>query len=239
MTEFQDAKVIYDAFAEKYRDYSQSRSAYISAVDSLIIKKFKNRAVDVLDYGSGDGVRGVNIFSELHAKSLVQADVSMEMLKLCQKLGVAAEYWDVSDPSWSQKNRKFDLIMSLWNVFGHIPGTEERIKILSQLKQMTSSGGRLVLDVNNRHYNGYGRWNSLGRRIIDFIWPDYSRGDTAFTWEIDGVKYPARGHLFIFSELRYLFKQGGWEIEDWYAVDYLKGSISKKVNQGQLFFILK
>lgn len=239
MTEkLQDVKNIYDAFASQYRDYSKSKSAYIESIDALIVERFKGRVSDVLDFGAGDGVRGSNLFNAISAKNLIQTDISEEMLKRCRMQNVANDYWDVSQVAWRTNNQRFDLIMCLWNVLGHVPSTEDRILILNDLRKLVRPNGRLCLDVNNRHYIGYGKFNSLYRRLIDFFAPDYSRGDTAYNWNIGGVQYPAKGHLFIFSEIKYLLKKSGWKIESWRTVDYSTGQLSRRVPDGQLFFIL-
>jgi len=236
---YEDSRKIYDAFAPQYREYSQSRNSYLAAIDELLLGGFRGKVRRVLDYGAGDGVRGARLFKGLGAERLVQADVSEEMLKLCREQGAAAEYWNVSSDQWKKTPERFDLILCLWNVLGHIRPFAERQKVLADLRTVAAPGARLCFDVNNRHYVGYGKWTSLSRRLLDFVWPDYSRGDTRFMWKIGNAQFPAQGHLFIMAELRELIGTTGWTIEDWRAVDYATGRVSSNHCQGQLFFILR
>jgi len=93
--------------------------------------------------------------------------------------------------------------------------------------------------VNNRHNRIYGRGRVLARRILVWVYPDPFRGDGGFDWEFDGVGYAAYGHLFTFSDVGGLLASAGLAIDDWCAVDYTSGDVSKKVDQGHLFFVVK
>lgn len=239
MEKYEDSRKIYDAFAPQYRKYSESKSAYLESVDGLLLARFGGKVRRVLDYGAGDGVRGARLFRALGAERLVQADVSEEMLGRCREQGAAAEYWNVTSDDWKKTPERFDLILCLWNVLGHIRPFEERRKVLADLRSLAAPGARLCFDVNNRHYVGYGKWTSLARRVLDFVRPDYSRGDTRFMWEIGDARFPAQGHLFVMAEIRELVGAAGWTIEDWKAVDYATGRVSGNPCQGQLFFILR
>jgi len=229
---------IYDAFAHHYRRYSEQKSAYIHSVNTLIVRRFGRVIVNMLDFGAGDGVRGMTLAKDLRCHRLVQGDISPEMLRRCEQLGAATEVWDLND-SVLDRTENFDLIVCLWNVLGHVDGCDARTAVLHQLKARLAPGGRICFDVNNRHNRIYGRSRVLARRILDWIYPDPLRGDAVFDWEIDGVSYPAYGHLFTFSEVGGLLAASGLVIDDWSAVDYISGDVSKKVDQGHLFFVVK
>jgi len=89
------ADIIYDAFADEYRDYSATKSSYISAVDQLLVERFAGRVETVIDYGAGDGVRGINVFKKLGAQTRYQADRSDGMIAKCRALEVAKQVWDI------------------------------------------------------------------------------------------------------------------------------------------------
>ncbi len=230
---------IYDAFAKHYRSYSEGKSAYINAVDGLIKKQFAKAPIRLLDYGAGDGVRGAALATEMGAGSLIQADVSDAMLAKCKELGVAKQLVDCKQPDWQQQIASCDAMLCLWNVLGHIPSTEARIETLRSLRDLLARDGYFCFDVNNRHNAAYGTLRVLGRRILDAVLPDYTRGDTSFDWEIDGVKYPAHGHLFTFSEVKHMLQAAGLFMVDWRAVHYQTGQVSKCKTAGQLFFVVR
>lgn len=229
---------IYDAFAHHYRRYSEQKSAYIQSVNQLIIQRFGRAIVNMLDFGAGDGVRGMMLAKDLRCQRLVQGDISPEMLRRCQQLGAATEVWDLNT-SVLDRTENFDLIVCLWNVLGHVDGSDARASVLHQLKARLAPGGRICFDVNNRHNRIYGRVRVLARRILDWVYPDPRRGDAVFDWEIDGVSYPAYGHLFTFAEVGGLLASAGLAIDEWCAVDYISGDVSGKVDQGHLFFVVK
>ncbi|MFK8036322.1 MAG: class I SAM-dependent methyltransferase [Hyphomicrobiales bacterium] len=230
---------IYDAFAKEYRAYSEGKAAYIRAVDNLITERFKNKTGILLDYGSGDGVRGAALFRELSGKELYQADISAEMVKQCRALGQASAVFKVDESDWASEVPRADLAVCLWNVLGHIPGTEARIAVLKDIHRALKPNAPLCIDVNNRHYVGYGFFRSLFRRCIDSLWRDDSRGDVKFTWKIDGRNYPASGHFFTPKELRDLLETAGFDVEQALSVDYENGSVSENLTQGQIFILAK
>ena len=233
------AEKIYDAFADEYRDYSEKKQSYIHAVDREIINHFKDPVGKILDYGSGDGVRGATLSQQLHADQLIQVDISDAMVEKCKTLGKATQCMNVSSAEWAEFKIEADLVLCLWNVLGHIPTTELRIETLKRLRSHMKKAATIAIDVNNRHYEGYGYWSSLRRRVVDAISPDYSRGDVVFDWEIKGVKYPSSGHFFTAAEMKDLLGQSGFSIQKMIAVDYQNGTVSDQLTKGQLLTIAK
>jgi SAM-dependent methyltransferase len=238
-TDFDCAR-IYDAFAPHYREYSGTREAYLQGIDDLIARHIgRGRARHVLDFGAGDGVRGERLFRRLGGARLVQADISLEMLKRCRELGSAADVWDLNAPDWPTRPERFDLILCLWNVLGHVPTSEERAVALSRLKGLLAPGGRLVFDVNNRHNAHYGRLRVRFRRLLDWVWPDPARGDVSFDWKVGAQSFPARGHLFTRREVLDLLRWSGFTPEEFWTVDYRTGKASRRVTDGQMLFIAR
>lgn len=233
------AERIYDAFAGEYRDYSENKRPYIDAVDREIVNYIEGPIGEVLDFGAGDGVRGARLFEQLEASTLIQVDISDAMVTRCQSLGVASRCMNVSGIEWDEFKTKVDLALCLWNVLGHIPTTSQRVETLKLLHTRMKKDAVIAIDVNNRHYEGYGYWSSIGRRVIDAIAPNYSRGDIIFDWEINGVKYPSSGHFFTAAEMKDLLGQAGFIIEKMVAVDYQNGAVSEQLTKGQLLTIAK
>jgi SAM-dependent methyltransferase len=233
-----DSAQSYDAFAKHYREYSEKKSPYISAVDRLIEEQFSTKVKSIFDFGCGDGVRGAALFKNLKAHELYAGDISKEMITRTQNLRVAKEVWDLSSKDWEQKNQRFDLIVSLWNVFGHIPTMQDRVEALNKMSRLLTPTGRICIDVNNRHFEGYGKFKVQWRRLLDWIAPDFSRGDVHFKWNIDGKDFPAFGHLFTLAEINKLVELAGLKICVWRTVNYKSGIVSDKVTAGQHFLIL-
>jgi SAM-dependent methyltransferase len=229
---------IYDLFASSYRSYSNSKRLYINAVDEQILSIFPHEIDCVLDFGSGDGVRGAQLVSKLKVKSFYQADISKEMIKRCKAIGAAKDVLLTSDVNWYKNLPPLDAVFCLWNVLGHINGTDERVQVLRLLCQLLKPGGKIVVDVNNRHNVEYGWIRSVVRRGLDKVFPNYKRGDVTFEWSIGDKKFPANGHFFTEAEVRYLAKFAGLEILSIRAVSYKHGVFSDNLNFGQLFIEL-
>ena len=193
----------------------------------------------MLDYGCGDGLRGYKLFQKFKAVQLVQADVSDEMLKKASRIAASTKIINLQKEDISKCKNKFDLCVCLWNVLGHIPSTEERISSLKKIKQEMKEDGVLIIDVNNRHYKGYGKLSSYWKIIIDTIKPNYKRGDIDFEWNINGNVYPAKGHLFTIHEVKFLMKETGYSIEKVLYVNYQTGEVSPRKRNGQIFVIAK
>jgi len=231
-----DSARIYDAFAPYYRLYSGRRAAYLAGVDDLVCARFAGRVRSLLDFGAGDGVRGAALARRLGAERLVQADVSREMLRLCRALGAAAEVRDVSAPGWESWPDRFDLVLCLWNVLGHVPTVEARVRTLAGLRALLAPGGAICFDVHHRHNRAYGFARVLLRRVVDRLRPDPSRGDVRFDWVVGGRRLPAHGHLFTDAEVRAALAAAGLAPFDRWAVDYETGGASRDPGSGQLLY---
>ena len=130
---YREAAVVYDAFAEKYREYSAGKAAYIAAVDDLVCDALKDGAGVMLDYGSGDGVRGASVAARVRPASFFQADVSPEMVARCRALGAAERVFLVESATWAGDLPPLDTVICLWNVLGHVPDTGLRRDLLKEL----------------------------------------------------------------------------------------------------------
>ena len=122
---------------------------------------------------------------------------------------------------------------------GHITGFDTRVQTLIKLATFLKPSGSICLDVNNRHYVGYGRLKSLWRRCIDAIIPNPCRGDVQFTWQISGLEYQASGHFFTVTEMRQIARAAGLEVISITSVDYITGDLKNRPQDGQLFFELQ
>jgi SAM-dependent methyltransferase len=228
----------YDALAPHYRDYSRDKSVYLQAVDDVILQNLPPRPIRVLDVGAGDGVRGLSLARKMEAERIILAEPSPEMVKLCRAAG--AEVWQCTAQELPDSEGQFDVILSLWNVLGHVPTPAARIDALSRMSKLLAPAGRMFIDVNNRHNAAaYGRWRVMLRRLIDAIKPNHERGDVSFEWRVNGDVVPAMGHLFTPTEMAELLHCSGLQIIRRMTVDYITGQIAESPFKGQLVFILE
>lgn len=228
----------YDAIAPHYEEYSSKRQAYLDAVDELVIEQLES-ATRWLDIGSGDGRRLSKIKARTGLVDIVAVEPSAEMARICESSVGVPVYQEFGENIDRLDIGRFDAATALWNIFGHIPDRAARLKTLINIRQKLEPGGRLVLDVNNRHNAlAYGRWNVLLRRLVDALDFRESRGDAHYAWQIGDKTFNASGHLFTPAEIEELFSQAGLRVSSRYSVNYASGEVSRSRFCGQLFYIL-
>lgn len=227
----------YNAIAPVYSEYSKSREAYLNAVEGLVIRNLA-REMRLLDVGAGDGRRLEKIKNAVGISDFVAIEPSPGMARVCrERTGVEvheifAENLDRLDIG------AFDAITALWNVFGHV-SSPARAKAMKNLAARLKPGGRIMLDVNNRHNaSAYGRLNVLKRVVIDGVAFRESRGDAVYEWKIGGQVFKSSGHLFAPAEIEGLIKGAGLRIRERLSVDYATGAVSASRFRGQLFYLL-
>jgi SAM-dependent methyltransferase len=228
----------YDALAPHYREYAQSRSAYLAAVDRFIVEHAPPKPATVLDVGAGDGVRGMALAKAIDAGKTVLADSSAEMIARCRLLN-PAEAWLCEAQNLPPTDERFGVILCLWNVLGHIPDRASRVKALRQMHSVLAPAGVLFIDVNNRqNARNYGRWRVLWRVILDALMPDERRGDQVFEWKVGERSFPAKGHLFTPAEMEGIIRDSGLRVIRRVAVDYATGKFSASRWGGQLLYMM-
>ena len=232
------AKDMYDSLAPYYRDYAEKKTAYLSAVDRFILDYASSLPSSMLDVGSGDGVRAMALAKKLGVSSVVLSDYSPEMAARCRVLG-PRDVWQTAAQDLPETDRRFDIITCLWNVLGHLPDRDSRIKALARMKALLSDQGIIFFDVNNRHNAvAYGWIKIICRIVVDSLQPDDRRGDTSFDWKIGEKVFPAMGHLFTPEEIESIIRESGLQIRERIAVDYTSGAVSRSPLKGQLVYRL-
>jgi SAM-dependent methyltransferase len=227
------AEGAYDLLAPHYREYADGRATYLDAVDGFILERAP-REGRMLDVGAGDGVRGMRLAQALGAERIVLCEPSPRMAGLCRAHG-ADEVWESSAQALPAVDERFDVVVCLWNVLGHLPDRAARVAALGEMRRLLAPGGRVYFDVNNRHNaRAYGRWRVALRRWIDRLAPDDRRGDTSFEWRVADRRIPATGHLFTPREIEAIVLSAGLAIVRWLAIDYVTGSRSDDLREGQI-----
>ena len=229
---------MYDQLAPQYRKYSECKIHYLNAIDNLVLKHIPVGAKSILDVGAGDGVRAVKIAKASNISKIVLAEPSPTMIALCQNQSVS-DTWQVTAEELPQTNERFDVILCLWNVLGHIESNERRINALKNMAKLLSKDGKIYIDVNNRYNaNSYGFIHTIRRFLYDSIFPSEKNGDVSFEWEVNGSKIPAMGHFFTPFEIANIIRQAGLKNVRRYIVDYETGLTKKHVFSGQLYYEL-
>jgi len=225
----------YNSFAPHYRSYSQTRSSYLRKVEDIIISQI-GAATSLLDIGAGNGCRTLRIARALGPTRVVLVEPSAGMRADCPN---NVEIWPYGAAEIPNQAKKFDVIVSLWNVLGHIPTTQERLLALSRMKNLIAPGGRIFLDVNHR-YNGaaYGWPKTFARLVHDFVFPSNRNGDVMVSWQVGERTIRTLGHVFTQAEMGRLFRSSGLRVMRRWVVDYESGAERRLPFFGQLLYQL-
>lgn len=236
-----DSQELYNLFAPYYRSYSQKKKEYIESIDKIIVNNSPIKSYSILDIGAGDGVRGIKLYETLGSRTLTQIDNSKGMLKIMKKnKGVHQVMLDISSKRLPKNLKKYDIILCLWNVLGHIETYEARLQALRNIKLLLNPGGRFFIDVSNRYNVKYYGWKNVLRNFYkDLFSPSINNGDFKYTITVsENLTIPTKSHFFSPNEMRSLFKKSGLEILKKYFVNYENGKIQNFPFEGQLVYIL-
>jgi len=146
-------------------------------------------------------------------------------VKIPEGLQVAFKFADLADEHWTEHVAGNDLDGALaFASMHHIPGAENRLRILRQVRGLLKDGGVFIhsewqFQHSPKLMARVRPWSSLG---IDAA--DLEEGDTLMDWrhaatgqaEHEGLRYV---HLFSASELGELAKDAGFDIEQEFSSD--------------------
>ena len=223
----------YDAFAPYYKSYSEARSRYLRKIESIIISRASG-ADSLLDVGAGDGARALRIAQAAGIARVVLVEPSKAMRAQCPD---SAEVWPCSASEIPDTAPQFPLITCLWNVLGHIRGSEQRLGVLARLKRRLIPGGTIFLDVTHR-YNAasYGWTRTLARVVHDIF--SQKHGDVIVSWPANGQPIRTQGHVFTHAEMKQLFRSSGLDIVARWVIDYETGDERRFSTSGNLLYQL-
>jgi len=206
----------YSEIASRYAEISQRRRAYLDAIERLIVTPARS----LLDVGAGDGSRTLRIARACGATRVVLLEPSAGMRAL-QPQGVT--HWAMRAEDLIGVTDRFDVILCLWNVLGHI---EDRVEVLRQFARL---GHSIYIDVNHQ-YNAaeYGLLTTLVRFLSG------ASGDVTVNWEACAT----RGHVFTDREFRSLARQAGLKVKKRFVIDYATGNLRRWSWQGNLLYVL-
>ncbi len=228
----------YTQFASEYDTYANEKRLYLAAIDAEIVAR-KKSCESMIDIGCGTGGRSLRLAEKLKVKDLTLIDQSEGMLShIPAKDAIHTICADLSRPGWNVQ-AKADLVVCLWNVFGHIPTREGRLQALKNSASCMHSESILFLDVNNR-YNAahYGIFSVLRNIMTDFFRPFVNNGDYPLTISTSQGALQTTVHLFSPRELDPLFKEAGLVLQRCTAINYRTGKRAATFFGGQLLYEL-
>ncbi|HZR58295.1 MAG TPA: class I SAM-dependent methyltransferase [Terriglobales bacterium] len=241
-----DAVAAYDRLAPIYPQIATARKPYLESIGNLIVARVPSGSQSLLDVGAGNGARALRIAKASNLDEVVLLEPSREMVKSCP---AATEVWAIRAEELSSDEfagrcfapeRRFDIIMCLWNVLGHIAPHANRVQVLRQLGSMLSPQGILFVDVNHRYnIQSYGLGKTISRFLYDQLWPGERNGDVTPTWDIDDVKCSTYGHVFTQKEIRKLAAAAHLRIEERLVIDYDTGVLRRFGFQGNLLYAFR
>ncbi|MBZ5507103.1 MAG: class I SAM-dependent methyltransferase [Acidobacteriia bacterium] len=230
------AVTAYDALAPFYKSISAARSPYLEAVEKIIATGVRG-AGSLLDIGAGDATRTCIIAETAGIQNVVAVEPSAAMRARCEK---KVHFWECRAEEIPETDLKFDVIVCLWNVLGHIQTTEERLLTLAKAKRLLSPNGVMFVDVNHRYNAVVHGWSrTLWHMLRDyFFWSD-TNGDVIVSWKIGSRPVCTHGHLFTQKELKILFQSAGFVIKGEWVLNYRTGTVCKSPLRGSLLYRLE
>ena len=138
----------YDQLSADYRQISQSRGAYLAGIDRLIAESLRP-GLSLLDVGGADGVRSRRLAHDAGISRVTLLDSSPAMLSRVEPKNFEQiiEGDITSEATLAQLGEaRFDAALILWNVLGHIPSPEARLRALANVHRALRPKGILFLD---------------------------------------------------------------------------------------------
>jgi len=207
-----------DYFDRNVESFSGSRSRIWPELNKL--KKYTKDGEKILDLGCGNG-RLFELFQDKNVK-YAGVDASAEFIKKAkERYGdyfIVADAFDMLFPDGS-----FD---SIWAIafFHHIPSKQLRLKVLEEIKRVLKKNGKVVVTCWNLYQFHYLRilLKFTLRKLFGLSKLDFK--DVLLSPK--KIKVQRYYHAFTKKELKKLFQQAGFRVEE---LKYLKRN-KKKTN---------
>lgn len=231
------SETFYSRFSKLYAQYATTKQAYLSSINTFI-KQEAGIVKTMIDVGSGDGKRSKEIANLLGIGNFTLIDNSGGMVNLSKNIPGATIFKDdISNVAFKLEN-KYDVVLCLWNVLGHI-AFDRRVIALKNLASLINDGGFIFVDVNNR-YNAvhYGIKAALKNICKDILTPKISNGDFELNINTDKGQINTIVHIFNPNEIKHLFKLAGLKIIKTEIINYKTGEVKNNFWSGQLLYKL-
>ena len=144
--------------------YKDKNKSYFEKIDSIITEFIKkNKYKTLLDVGCGDGIRSNNICLECDISDPVLIDNCQNMIDLCAENDYKASLCEAD----KQFDKKFDIILCIANLLGHIDNEEN---VIESINHNLNNNGVAFVEINNRYnINKYGLFKVIINLFKDFF----------------------------------------------------------------------
>ena len=209
---------------EFYQTFAKSFAETRARLQPGVVRILKNIAPQaaVLDLGCGHGELAAALTRNGHHGRYLGLDASAVLLSIAcersQHPQVRFQQADLSDPDWSDGlPAPFDHIFA-FAVLHHIPGQEQRQRVVQQIYSLLASGGRFVSSNWNFMASPRLRARIMSWETVDIEDDELETGDYLLDWRRGGkgLRYV---HLFNETELKDLADETGFEIIETFYSD--------------------
>lgn len=222
----------YDTIAKKYSKISKARNLYLNAINEIIVEVILTHKISsMLDVGTGDGIRLKKIlhYSSIKQNKILAIEPSKKMFSIAKKQLEKRCKVVNSDIYGVNKSKKFDCIIVLWNVIGHINNLGPFLKAC---EERLSPNGILIFDFNNVfNIKNYGLLNFFKNFLL------FLAGKKIFSFSLSHL-YEEKVNMYTKNYLKTLLKQAKLKVYYNCYIDYDTGN---KVNKfsGQNLYLCK
>lgn len=226
----------YARFAQAFSEMRSDDAYEIRQLPSYI-----NPGSRVLDIGCGNGRLGIRLVRKDEHLTYTGVDSCEELLSIARQSAaveldrnqashVVFKAGDITDSRWIEEVQTapspdcFDVIL-LIAVLHHVPGREERVRVLRQARDCLSPNGRVILSAwqfpeSERMREKIVPWSILG---IDDA--ELDAGDSLLVWKRGGIGY-RYCHWIDESELERLAHASGFSIVETFRSGGYEGNLS-------------
>jgi 2-polyprenyl-3-methyl-5-hydroxy-6-metoxy-1,4-benzoquinol methylase len=228
-----DPVAAYDRIAPLFAELAQERKAFLEGVERLVISAIPAGSHSLLDVGAADGSRARRIAQCRDISDLMLLEPAVAM----QRGGADIRTMRAEDLHAIET--RFDVVLCLWNVLGHVFPASARIEVLRQFARLLPPHGKAFVDVAHR-YNArhYGVARTVARFIHDLFASGNENGDVAVSWDFRGKRTATTGHVFTHREIASMCRSAGLNIERKLVLDYATGEERRWGFQGHLLYVL-
>ena len=222
----------YDKLSNSYKDKYKTRYSYIESVNNKICDFFKPiNQTNILDIGVGDGERAFNLISRLgiSKSNYYGLEPSKKMYQKAKKNLLNDNLFNLSLENF-ENNMKFDYILSLWNVIGHINDLDI---FFSKISKLIKKNGYIIFDFNNIfNIKEYGMVNYFKNKILSiFI--------SKFKFNLTYSNNTTQVNFYTKSFIKKILKKNNFKIQDMHFINYQNGIIENSAYKGQVVMICK
>jgi 2-polyprenyl-3-methyl-5-hydroxy-6-metoxy-1,4-benzoquinol methylase len=228
---------------EFYRKFAQAFSEMRSddAYEIRQIPSYITPGSQVLDIGCGNGRLGIRLVREDEHTTYVGIDSCEELLSIARQSAaleldpsdasrVIFKRVDITDSRWIEEARtppsadRFDVIL-LIAVLHHVPGNDERTRILSQARDLLFPNGKIILSAWQFPESVRMRQKIVPWSTVEIDENELKAGDSLLVWKRGGIGY-RYCHWIDEGELEKLARASGLSIVETFRSGGYEGNLS-------------